>query len=39
MDPAELEGKILVGELADRQEVELSRQWQRLHQALAGEAA
>lgn len=39
MDPLELEGKILVGELADRQEEELGRRWRRLHQALSGEAA
>lgn len=36
MSPEELEGRILVGELADRDKPELSGQWEQLRAELAG---
>jgi 2-oxoglutarate ferredoxin oxidoreductase subunit beta len=34
MDPAELEGMIVVGEFIDREKVELGEQWLELHGEL-----
>jgi 2-oxoglutarate ferredoxin oxidoreductase subunit beta len=38
MTPAQLEGKIIVGEFVDREKAELSAQWARLRRELAEEA-